>query len=110
MFIKFKNSEELFMSTPTTETKLFDAGKKETGWLFGATITVPKGLSSDNVDVLLVPANISEITVYTNEKSENRVIGGYNKLQYAVIRHADDLSATVEIQLTKWIGSEQNGG
>ena len=106
MFIKFKNSEELFMSTPPTETKLFDAGKKETGWLIGVTITVPQGLSSGDVDALLVPANVSEITVYTNEKAENRVIRGYNKLQFAIIRHADDLSATVEIQLTKWIGAD----
>jgi len=110
MFIKFKNSDELFMSMALTETKLFDSGKKETGWLLGSTITVPNGLSSNDIDLLLVPDNISEITVYTNEKSENRVISGYNKLQSAIIRHADDLSATVDIQLTKWIGSNQNGG
>jgi hypothetical protein len=110
MFIKFKNNEELFMSSPPTETKLFDAGRKETGWLFGANITVPKGLSSNDVDVLLVPANISEITVYTNEKTENRVISGYNKLQLAIIRNADDLSAVMDIQFTKWNETTQNGG
>ena len=100
MFVKFKNSVLLLSATVLTETKLFDATKKETGWLFGTIIGLPDGLTSTDIDDILSVDGISEITVFKDDKTEDRGITGYNKIQLTNINYAGN---SVEIQLTKWI-------
>lgn len=106
MYIKFKCNEKLFATTTPVETKLFDTERKDTGWLLGMILTVHGNGSSKYIDEILTAEAISEITIYNNDETKNEVISGYQKVNLAVIKYADDLSATIEVQLTKWAGAD----
>lgn len=103
MKVKFKNGVIKNCTTPT-EQKVFKGGGNA-GWILAFAIL--GGMTSNEVDSLIVPENISELTFLTeNELSEATTIAlsEYDRISSAFIRYSDDKASTrVEIQLSKGV-------
>ena len=111
MNVKFKNGTVKTCASPT-EQKIVKAGV-DAGWLLSFYLICD--ITSDEVDALLIPNNISELTFTSEEKlitegetntQEPKVftLSGYDKVSSTVIRYSEDKDKTkVEIQLIRGV-------
>lgn len=96
MKVQFKNGASAYDCSEPIEQKIYRAGV-EAGWTivfqFNADVT------SSEIDSIITPDNISEIT-FTNDTGAASIVRGYNAISSCTIRHKDTATA-VEVQFTK---------
>ena len=101
MKVQFKNGAQMYDCSEPIEQKIYRAGV-EAGWTivfqFNADVT------SSEVDSIITPDNISEIT-FTHDTGATNTIRGYNAISSCTIRHKATATA-VEVQFTK-IGGDK---
>jgi hypothetical protein len=102
MKVKFANGVVKECAAPT-EQKAYRAGVG-VGWIL--MLNLSGGITSSELDELLVTDNISNLEFITKTETEEEktvfTLGGYEKATSSTIRYAEDTVDTkVEIQLTK---------
>jgi hypothetical protein len=101
MKVIFKNTETKYEARGLTERRI--KGENSEGWILA--VVLDGDFASNNIDEVLFPENISEITiVHTDEngKTTERFITGYQTVSACVIRYQDTVTS-LEIQLTKGV-------
>ena len=97
MTIQFKNGTTK-KCTSLAEQKLFRGGEP-VGWLCSIVVS-DAACTSDELDELLTPDNVSALTFFNTDAYKLFEINGYSKVSSAVIRYSENNGA-VEIQLQK---------
>ncbi len=96
MKVQFKNSAQMYDCSEPIEQKIYRSGV-EAGWTI--VFQFNAGVTSSEIDSLITPDNISEIT-FTNDTETANTIRGYNAISSCTIRHKATATA-VEVQFTK---------
>lgn len=100
MKVKFKDDTVKSCTAPT-EQKLF-RGNDTAGWVL--MFSLIGEVTSADLDEVLTPENVSELTFLTDNDTEIASADGYNKISSCTIRHAENPQDTrAEIQLTKGV-------
>ena len=97
MKVTFKGSAESITCTEPVEQKMFRSGNG-VGWALMFHLHGP--LSSSEIDALVTPDSISELTFTSDDEKTTFKLNGYSGVTACMVRHRE--GATVaELQLTK---------
>ncbi len=99
MKVKFKDNATSYDCSEPVEQKIFRSGLPA-GWAI--IFQIFADLSSTEVDEIITPESISEMT-FTNESEETFIVTGYSNITACTIRHSDT-STRIEVQFTKMEG------
>lgn len=99
MKVMFKGVEGAFECTEPIEQKLFQGGSA-VGWVL--MFHIHGGVSSSDVDGIITPESISDMTFISGEDDNQTAIRltGYSEIRACTIRHRAG-SAVTELQFTK---------
>lgn len=104
MKVQFKNCAQVYDCSEPIEQKIYRSGV-EAGWTI--VFQFNAGVTSSEIDSLITPDNISEIT-FTNDTETANTIRGYNAISSCTIRHKSS-GTVVEVQLTKTNDIKEGG-
>ena len=104
MKIKFNDGTIKSCAAPT-EQKLFkntDGKQTSVGWAL--RLNILESVTSDDLDVLLVEDNISELEFLSDDEKKLFLLSGYSGVVSTTIRHSESAeTAYAEIQLSKGV-------
>jgi len=96
MKVLFKNGTQSFDCSEPIEQKIFKSGAS-VGWAIMFHITAD--VSSSEMDEIITPDGISELT-FTNDAGTANVVTGYTAVSACTIRHKN-AETIAELQFTK---------
>lgn len=99
MTVKFKNGYSVNCTAPT-EQRVFK-GSDAVGWVMQFNLIGP--LVSDDLDCILSPENISDLTFLAAAGYELFTLRGYDKVSSTTIKYTENKASTIEIQMTKGV-------